>query len=160
MSVLQTSLNVPLPATNGQLLIGNTGSLPTVSTLTGGTNIGITNGAGTITVGAIGAANITWQNSSPTLMAAFNGYVNNASTGNYTLPTSPNVGDTYSVQSLGFIFSIVAGTNQHIVWKTVSGTTLAGSSLYGATTLICVNENPTNMQFAMLGKNNGTFTLT
>ncbi len=36
--------------TNGQLLIGNTGNTPSSSTLTAGSNIAISNGAGTITI--------------------------------------------------------------------------------------------------------------
>jgi hypothetical protein len=40
--------------TDGQLLIGNTGTgRPTVSTLTAGDNISITNGAGSITINAL-----------------------------------------------------------------------------------------------------------
>jgi len=39
-------------ATNGQLLIGNTGNVPVLATLTGTSNeISITNGAGSITIG-------------------------------------------------------------------------------------------------------------
>lgn len=43
------------PMTNGQLIIGNTGATPTAATLTAGTNITITNGAGSITINAVGA---------------------------------------------------------------------------------------------------------
>lgn len=39
-------------ATNGQLLIGSTGSIPVLTSLTAGTNITITPGAGTITIAA------------------------------------------------------------------------------------------------------------
>ena len=43
--------------TNGQLLIGNTtGNTLTKSTLTAGSNISITNGAGSITIAATGAS--------------------------------------------------------------------------------------------------------
>jgi len=38
------------PMTNGQLLIGSTGATPVAATLTAGTNIGITNAAGSITI--------------------------------------------------------------------------------------------------------------
>ena len=41
--------------TNGQLLIGSTGVIPVVATITAGTNIAITNGAGSITVGVTGS---------------------------------------------------------------------------------------------------------
>ena len=159
MSVLQTSLNTPLPSTNGQLWIGNTGSLPSVGTLSNGTNIGITNGAGTISIGATGGATFTWQNSSPTLMTAFNGYINNASTGNYTLPTSPNIGDIYIIQGLGFAYSIVAGANQHVYLNANAGTTLTTSAIYAAITILCINNNPTNMQFPTFVTNAATFTI-
>jgi hypothetical protein len=40
--------------TNGQIIIGSTGALPVVSTLTAGTGISITNGAGSITISGTG----------------------------------------------------------------------------------------------------------
>src|SRR5262245_31388500 len=45
--------------TNGQLLIGNTGNDPTAATLTAGTNVSITNAAGSITINAVGAPGFT-----------------------------------------------------------------------------------------------------
>jgi hypothetical protein len=46
--------------TNGQLLIGSTGAAPVKTNLTAGTNVSITNGAGTITIGVTGTiANAT-----------------------------------------------------------------------------------------------------
>lgn len=44
---------------NGQLLIGNTGFAPVISTLTAGVGISITNGAGSITIDATGAGAVT-----------------------------------------------------------------------------------------------------
>lgn len=49
-----TNLNSLSEATNGQLPIGSTGNPPVLSTLTSGTNISITNGAGSITINAEG----------------------------------------------------------------------------------------------------------
>ena len=46
--------NQPELTTNGQLLIGSTGVAPVASTLTAGTNVTITNGAGSITIAASG----------------------------------------------------------------------------------------------------------
>lgn len=46
------------PLTNGQLLIGNTGNDPTPNTLTAGSGITITNGAGTITIASTAGAAI------------------------------------------------------------------------------------------------------
>ena len=45
----------PQMTLNGQLIIGRTGLSPTVSTLTAGAGISITNGAGTITIATAGA---------------------------------------------------------------------------------------------------------
>lgn len=45
-----TLLASPTPMTNGQLLIGSTGANPVPHTLSGGTSITITNGAGTINI--------------------------------------------------------------------------------------------------------------
>lgn len=46
-------------ATNGQLLIGSTGAVPVLATLTAGTGITVTNTAGTITIAATGGASGT-----------------------------------------------------------------------------------------------------
>ena len=48
------------PLTNGQLLIGSTGSAPVPAVLTEGSNISITEGAGTITIGTTGVMN-SWD---------------------------------------------------------------------------------------------------
>lgn len=48
------------PLTNGQLLIGSTGSAPVPAILTEGSNISITEGAGTITIGTTGVMN-SWD---------------------------------------------------------------------------------------------------
>ena len=46
-------------ATNGQIPVGNTGNAPTLATITEGSNITVTNGAGTITIAASGGAGST-----------------------------------------------------------------------------------------------------
>lgn len=56
--LLTTSAGVPVMSgamTNGQLIIGSTGATPAVASLTPGTNITITPGAGSITIDAVGA---------------------------------------------------------------------------------------------------------
>jgi hypothetical protein len=45
-----------VPPTNGQILIGSTGTAPTLGTLTAGSNVTITNGPGTVTISANGPA--------------------------------------------------------------------------------------------------------
>lgn len=160
MSTLQTSLNTPLPTTNGQLLIGHTGSLPSVNTLTAGNSVAITNGAGSVTLGITGYFGVIWQNSTPTTMTAFNGYINNSTTGTYTLPSSPNFGDIYIVLGLGFSFVITASApNQHIYFGAASGTHLTTSNAYSDITVLCANANPANMQFTVLSTTATEFTL-
>jgi hypothetical protein len=46
------------PLTNGQLWVGSTGNTPSIGTITAGTNISVTNGAGTITVANTAAAGV------------------------------------------------------------------------------------------------------
>ncbi len=56
--LLSTSAGVPVwssSLTDGQLIIGSTGATPAVASLSAGTNITITPGAGTISIAAVGA---------------------------------------------------------------------------------------------------------
>jgi len=57
-------VTVTAQPTNGQLLIGSTGSDPVLSTLTAGTNVSIVNGAGTITINATSSGDVEGPNSS------------------------------------------------------------------------------------------------
>jgi hypothetical protein len=95
--------------TNGQVIIGSTSGTPTAATLTAGSNVTITNGAGSITIASSGGGGggITWQsvqtgNFSP---AASNAYpVNTTSTAiTATLPASPSAGNV-------IMFTDYAGT--------------------------------------------------
>lgn len=51
---------VSVPLTNGQLLIGSTGAVPTAATLTAGTGIAVTGGAGSLTVARSYATAQSW----------------------------------------------------------------------------------------------------
>jgi len=48
------------PLTNGQVIVGSTGSAPVAATLTAGTGIAIANGPGSVTITASGAATNWW----------------------------------------------------------------------------------------------------
>ena len=79
-----------LALTNGQLAIGNTGNDPSAATLSAGTGVTITNGAGTISVSAVGGA-LTWTvvTGATQAMAVNNGYIaNRAGTVAFSLPTT------------------------------------------------------------------------
>lgn len=83
------------PLTNGQLLIGSTGVAPATAALTAGTGIGITNGAGSITINSTGAG-LTWSDTSGALAALSNhGYFTTAAS-TPTLPAAPANGDVIS----------------------------------------------------------------
>ena len=89
--------------TNGQVIIGNTGNTPGAATLTAGTGISITNGAGSITI-ATSASGMTWTTVTGTTQSAAvnNGYIaNNAGAVTITLPTTFAIGDTVEVKGLG-----------------------------------------------------------
>lgn len=101
-------------ATNGQLPIGSAGVNPVLATLTPGTGIAITNGAGSITIASTGAG-FAWSDTSGAFAAtAENGYFITA-TATGTLPASPNEGDTISfiVDTTQFL-TIQANTGQKI----------------------------------------------
>jgi hypothetical protein len=92
------------PETNGQLLIGNTGNAPTRATLTAGTNIAITNAAGSITIAASGVAGFIWTVVAGTSQAMLpnNGYItNNAGLVTCSLPASSVVGDEIDIVGKG-----------------------------------------------------------
>ena len=84
--------------TNGQILIGSTGATPAPSTITAGTGITITNGAGTISIAATTASTF-YVNTANTSIGAlavvkYSNVVNDsaagysAATGLYTIPTT------------------------------------------------------------------------
>ncbi len=89
--------------TNGQLIIGSTSATPTAATLTAGTGISITNGAGSITISS-STSGMTWTTVSGTTQSAAvnNGYItNNAGAVTVTLPTTFAAGDAIEVKGLG-----------------------------------------------------------
>lgn len=88
--------------TNGQLLIGSTGSDPVAATLTAGTGATITPGAGTLTVGATAVNNWyirTNPSSPPHPLIANQGFITVTATFwvYYKLPTSATLGAVYEI---------------------------------------------------------------
>lgn len=119
------------PLTNGQLLIGSTGADPVPATLTAGSNISITNAAGSITITGTGLAGFSWnvvtgisQN-----MSSNNGYIaNNAALVTLNLPATSAVGDEIDIVGQGAGGWIVqCGVGQTIVLG--SSTTSVGGSI-------------------------------
>lgn len=140
-----------IPLTNGQLAIGSTGADPTAATLTAGTGVSITNGAGTITLNALGGG-ITWTVVTGTAQAAVvnSGYIaNNAGTVTVTLPSTAVVGSLVAVTGINNAtgWSIAQNSGQQIFFGSSSTTTTTGSLASTATRdtvfLLCVIANTT-----------------
>jgi hypothetical protein len=103
--------------TNGQLLIGNTtGNTLTKATLTAGTGVTITNGAGSITIAAAGLPVMNIVSGTTQTAVAGNQYVlTNASATTVTLPASPSAGDTvYITVANSLTTNVVARNSQNI----------------------------------------------
>lgn len=135
--------------TNGQLLIGSTSVTPAAATLTAGVGIGITNGAGAITIAATGGG-LTWSTvtGSTQAMTSGNAYVcNYAGQIAFTLPTTSNVGDFVAVVNTNTAagWKITYTTNQQIFAGasacTLTSGSLAASALGDNVVLVCTVAN-------------------
>jgi len=148
-----TSTAVWIPAfgtmTNGQLVIGNTGTQPTVSTLTAGTGISIVNGAGSITITSTGMGfSYTEVTGTSQAMATNQGYIsNNASQVALTLPVTASIGDKVEVAGKGTGgWRITQGASQQIHIGSNSSTVGAGGYVesqtrYDSVKLVCITAN-------------------
>lgn len=112
-----------LALTNGQLAIGSTGVDPSAATLTAGTGVSISNGAGSITINAAGGG-MSWTVVTGTTqaMAVNNGYIANSGTQVVaTLPATSAVGDVVGI----------TGINNATGWKIAQN---AGNQIFFGTT--------------------------
>ncbi len=139
-----------LALTNGQLAIGSTGADPTASTLTAGTGISITNGAGSITIAGSGGG-LTWTVVTGTTQAAAvnNGYIaNNAGVVTITLPATSAVGDIVRVTGINNAtgWKVAQNSGNQIFFGTTSTTAGTGGSLQSTQTrdaveLVCTSTS-------------------
>lgn len=131
-----TSLGV---ATNGQIPIGSTGADPVLATITAGTGVSISNGAGSITISASGGG-MTWTEVTGTSQSAAvnNGYIaNNAGLVTITLPSTFAIGDVIRVGGKGAgLWRLSANTGDTIHFG--SQDTSAGGSLTATNRYDCV----------------------
>jgi len=95
--------------TNGQLLIGSTGNNAVASTITAGSGISVTNGAGSITVAATGAAtpnSEVWVQegnmwgSTNTYVRIFSNVITNVGS-DITYATDASLGDSFTINATG-----------------------------------------------------------
>jgi hypothetical protein len=138
-------------ATNGQLIIGSTSNPPVLATITAGTNITVTNGAGSITI-ATTATPFTWNTVTGTSasMAMGNGYIsNNAGLVTLTLPSAATFGSSIRVTGQGAGgWKIAQNAGQTInfgVSTTTSGTggSLASTNTFDSVDIVCIVANTT-----------------
>ena len=118
------------PLTNGQLLIGSTGLDPVPNTITAGTNVTVSNAAGTITISSSGGAGFTWTDVAGVSHAllSFNGYVSdNAGLVTFTLPATSALGDPIEILCRQGSFTVVLNPGQKIVYGTSTTTVTTGS---------------------------------
>jgi len=136
-------------ATNGQIPIGSTGADPVLATLTAGTGVSITNGAGTITINAAGGA-LTWTDVTGTTqaMAVNNGYTaNNAGLVTLTLPATAAYGTVMAVIGKGAGGWKIAQNSGQTIHFGISNTTsgasgsLASTNQYDVVWLLCTIAN-------------------
>lgn len=133
--------------TNGQLVVGSTGAIPVLATITSGAGISVINGAGTITIASTDAG-FTWNDTSGTsaTLVKENGYAaDNAGLVTFTLPTvaSSTFGDTIAIMGFGAGgWTIAQNANQKIIVggkiSTVGvGGSVSSTNQYDAIELAC-----------------------
>lgn len=128
-----TNLGALAAATNGQLPIGNAGNPPTMATLTAGTGISITNGAGSITIATSGALTFNYTSvnhaASPYTVLSTDEYIAADVSGGVVtikLPNAPAIGRVFIIKDT---FATAAINN--ITVTTVGGAvTIDGTTSY------------------------------
>lgn len=136
-------------ATNGQLVIGSTGTTPVLATITAGTGVSVTNGAGSITIASTGAG-LTWTDVTGTTqaMAVNNGYTaNNAGQVTLTLPSTAAYGSVFAVAGKGAGgWKVAQNASQSInfgntVTTTGTGGSLASTNAFDVVWILCSTAN-------------------
>jgi len=136
---------------SGELLIGSVGVDPVLATLTAGTGITITEGAGSITIDST-AGGVTWNEETGTsaTMVVNNGYItNNAGLVTMTLPATAALGDLIQVNGKGaggWLIAQNAGQTVHFLAQSTTagaGGSLASTVQYDCVTYRCITANTT-----------------
>jgi len=120
------------PLTDGQLMIGSTGNAPVAASLTAGSNITITPGAGSIEIASSASGGTTWSviTSSQAAVASEGYFANGGGVVDLSLPATSAVGDTFEVADMGGNgWSVSQGAGQTIQMASTATTTGAGGSL-------------------------------
>lgn len=136
--------------TNGQVIIGSTAGSPAWASITAGTNISITPGSNTLTIGSTVTPGISWTEiTTTTVSLSVNaGYIlNNASLVTATLPTTASVGAVINIVGKGTGgWKIAQSAGQIIHFGILDSTlgitgSLASTLRYDCVELICIIAN-------------------
>jgi len=142
------STNTPNLTTNGQIIVGKTGSNPIIGTFASGAgiNVSFNSSTGVFTFTALDAGfNTVVVTSASQSMAVATQYLTNGWGGGlvtFTLPTSANVGDTIRVIGSGIsAWTILLNSGQYIIVGAQT-TTLTTGNVHSTTpedgiTLVC-----------------------
>lgn len=124
--------------TDGQLLIGSTGNVPSAAVISAGSGISVTNGSGSITIAA--APSWTEVTGTSATGAVNSGYTaNNAGLVSISLPTSSAVGDFLEINGKGSGgWKVTQAASQQINFGAVSSTVGATGSLASTLQYDCV----------------------
>lgn len=136
--------------TNGQLAIGSTGADPVAATITAGTGITTSTGAGTFTINAVGAG-LTWSKITANQTAAVNnGYIcNKAGVLVLTMPSTSAIGDVIAAVNINtaadtqFLSANPGQLQLGNVLATANTGTLTSTALGDAIYLVCTTANTT-----------------
>jgi uncharacterized protein YjbI with pentapeptide repeats len=141
--------------TNGQLLIGN-GSDYTLSTLTAGSGVSITNSAGSITLSATGLGGTVTAVTASSPLASSGGtapdisIANSTGTGSVVLENSPSIFSATITAAVSASITTITGTSANIT--TVTGTTAGFSSAnitqLGSTSATITTLSGTNVTYS------------
>jgi len=139
------------PLTDGQLIIGSTGNPPQAATLTAGSGINITNGAGSVTIETTSGGTVWVVETGTTRnLAPEEGvFANNGAGVTLTLPATAAVGDTFQVVAMDAAgFTVDYGAGQSIrVGSSVSTTTTGNVASTGIGDWIEIVCNVANTGF-------------
>lgn len=141
--------NTPQLTTNGQTFIGSSGVNPVASTLTAGTGISITNGAGSITIASSGSAGWVDQTTSSVTMAVNTGYTSDAGASlvTFTLPATSSIGDFVEINGKGSgLYTIAQASGQQIHFGNIASTsgatgTVSSTLQFDCIRLRCITAN-------------------
>ncbi len=137
VSSVLVSDNAGLPAwsatmTDGQVILGSTGASPVAASLTAGTGITLTPGAGSLTITATGTNAWVDQTTTPVTMVANTGYTSDdgATLVEFTLPATSAIGDFVEINGKGSgLWTIAQAAGQQIHVSPAATTAGVGGSL-------------------------------